>query len=513
MILQVCLKAFCAIHGITRARVRRLQQFVIRHGTSPKDQRGRHTNNAHRTPEPVIQLIQCHIKSLPLRQSHYSLRKNPNVYYLDGTIFQNVAHLYRLFLQQYQINVSEKIYRQVFSKYRIFFGLPRSDTCTTCDAYQNNLIQAHRRGDRVEESKLHAVHKQHLLLVEKYQKMKTMYAERAKKRKINFLCFDYMQNLPLPNLSAATLFYARQLWVYVFGIHNFHRHQVDMFVYSEVDGQKASSNVATLLFTYLKNFSEEDRKKPLVLLCDSCPGQNKNYVIVKFLYLIVHQLKICPQITVIFPVRGHSYMQCDADFALIGKKKKISPAETIHDWIDVIRNVRRNPSPFNVHEITYNDFFNFKDLDMFLKTPVPPMKIKKARMLAIDNKEICVKLRYGYSGHWTHVNIIPPHTRLPKELSLSKLYENALPISQAKLKDLKEITKFVTKEESVQYYENFFNTVQTAPEKKQTTKQPVQRKEKTPARYNSDIEEESEIDFELVEMDISDNSSGASDID
>lgn len=34
------------------------------------------------------------------------------------------------------------------------------------------------------------------------------------------LCFDYMQNLPLPNIPVKAIFYMRQLWVNAFSIHD-----------------------------------------------------------------------------------------------------------------------------------------------------------------------------------------------------------------------------------------------------------------------------------------------------
>ena len=475
-----------SIHGIKRSRVRQIQQKLLVGDTNPKDQRGKHGNNAFKTPPEIINLIESHIKSLPLRQSHYTLRKTPNAYYL-GDEYESVTQLYENFLQKFQIAVSEKIYRQVFNKFNIHFGWPRSDTCATCDEYNHEVNMAKIRKDVEKVKKLQRDHTKHLMLYEKYKGIVQSFCRRAKKKKLNVLSFDYMQNLPTPNITVGDMFYSQKLWTYVFGVHNSADESATMFMYDETTGEKGSNNVASLLLYYLKNI-ELINDKPLVLICDSCPGQNKNYNIVKLCFMLVHIFKMFPSITAIFPVRGHSYMSCDRDFSFISKKKKRSLAETPAEWMNVIRNARKKPSKFLVCAPDWNDFVNISKVDGFLPKSQPPMNIKKARMLKFDSSERMVKIRYAYTGVWSHVNVWPRNKPLPLEVNLSSLYENRLPLKPKKMKDLENLKKYLTKEESVVFYDSIMSNPS-----------------------NPDFEEDEDDQLIVTEIDLSDNSSGESD--
>ena len=98
-------------------------------------------------------------------------------------------------------------------------------------------------------------------------------------------------------------------------------------------------------------FSSDVRE--LQTFCDSCDGQNKNWAIITFLHYVTVVLKRFNKITVTYPVRGHSYMECDKNVALINNK---TPAETPRDWREAIANARVKPSPFQLVECT-NDLF------------------------------------------------------------------------------------------------------------------------------------------------------------
>lgn len=49
-----------------------------------------------------------------------------------------------------------------------------------------------------------------------------------------------------------------------------------------------------------------------------------------------------------FPIRGHSYLECDKNTALV---RHSSPAETPQDWVKVFQAARSKPSPFIIEEV------------------------------------------------------------------------------------------------------------------------------------------------------------------
>src|SRR5258705_9953342 len=81
--------------------------------------------------------------------------------------------------------------------------------------------------------------------------------QRLKHRQIGILlpCRLIIVNIrPLPNMFTNQVFYARQLWYYIFGIHAFATNQVVMFAYNESQGKRGQSNVTSLLFHWLKKY-------------------------------------------------------------------------------------------------------------------------------------------------------------------------------------------------------------------------------------------------------------------
>ena len=127
----------------------------------------------------------------------------------------------------------EHSYRKVFNlEFNLRFRLRRSDTCTTCDRL--NLALKSDPGDTVAHQHL----TDHQDKVDKgYQNMRgdknvavdswSSYtcslctAAYCSKDAVDMVSFDFMQNLPTPNLTHNdVLKYKRQLWIYVFGIHD-----------------------------------------------------------------------------------------------------------------------------------------------------------------------------------------------------------------------------------------------------------------------------------------------------
>lgn len=306
--VKVCRDAFLSLHGISRARLRRIQDSLSATRSAPLDKRGSHQNRPTKIPIEVEHLIQEHIKYFPVRQSHYSLRKNPHKYYLPETL--TVKRMYRLFLEIYKIHVSYKVYWKVFTtKFKIKFGLPRTDTCTFCDTLRQKLAANQTEDAR---NSLRLEQELHLRKAEAFYALKRKWKQDARESKATVISFDYMQNLPLPHIRTNTVFYARQLWYFVFGVHDLSDDSASMYVYDESIGKKGQNDVTSHLFHFLRNL--ENVTENLIIFSDGCAGQNKNYTMVRFLYFIVHVLKLFKTIIHIFPVRGHSFLPNDQDF-------------------------------------------------------------------------------------------------------------------------------------------------------------------------------------------------------
>lgn len=445
----MCAKAFVSIHGITRARLRRIQLILVSTGSAPRDLRGLHENHYRQTPPEIVKVIEGHIKSLRRHQSHYSLRDNPHRFYLHEDL-KCVADVHREFLHLYQINVSYQVYSAVFRTFNLGFSMPRSDTCNICDGFIHQIVGAESEEER---NRLVVEKRQHLSIAAEFRSLKLKYTELARKHKLTLLTFDYMQNLPVPNLQTSIVFYATQLWTYVFGIHNAGNKKATMYVYDEVNGHKGGNNVASLLFRYFRQLPY----KPLILMCDNCPGQNKNRILVRFLYAAVHIWRIVPKIRVIFPIRGHTYLPNDQDFSVVSRNKKSIAAETPQQWIAAIKQSKKKPPKFHVEKIHQEQFFDmFGSLKkFFLATPRPGMKLKSVRMIDIDQKFADVKVRFTYSGLWHNVTV-RNNRPLDSEVHLQPLYTENILLKQRKLDDLRKLFQYTRQEKSRKYYENLW---------------------------------------------------------
>jgi hypothetical protein len=300
-----------------------------------------------------------------------------------------------------------------------------------------------------ETANLQAQKEAHLGMFKKFTLMKQKYSNAAKKGSISMLTFDYMQNLVIPNLQTNDVYYRTQVRIYVFGVHNVQKNSATMYVYDEQNGCKGADNVCSLLFHYFCRLPY----KPLVLICDNCPGQNKNKTLVRFLYIVVHVWKIVPSVVVLFPICGHSYLYNDGDFAQIDKKK---PCETPTDWIQEIQVSRMNPTPFEVVHVDFSMFYNMTELlkESFFKEPKPSFAIKSARMVKIDNDSPYVSIRYGYSSRWGTIQVLNDR-RLNTEVELRPLYSTECKLNDTVKANMKHLFQFTINPSSREYYEPF----------------------------------------------------------
>ncbi|KAJ4431933.1 hypothetical protein ANN_20541 [Periplaneta americana] len=197
----VCLKAFCSLHGMTEAHVKRLCKLLTS-GLSPQDMRGKHHNRPNAVKPNVQALMDCHIRKFPYRVAHYSNSDGKRRYQV----------LYELFLKEHdpdnyvtlmagQIDV-DKVHGIV--SYRTFltyfrdnfnyeFGRPQVGKCRKCEEL-NVKVQSEKNKSVREwlqvELNLHKT------------KAKVFYTELERCKKLSddendteMITFDFQQNL------------------------------------------------------------------------------------------------------------------------------------------------------------------------------------------------------------------------------------------------------------------------------------------------------------------------------
>ena len=127
-----------------------------------------------------------------------------------------------------------------------------------------------------------------------------------------------------------------------------------MYVWSEAESGKGSRQVCNVLYQHIKELKLEKA----IYWCDSTVSQNRNSIIANFFVWAVNHIDHLKTVYLRFLQTGHSFNSGDRDFGLIKKRLGVEQnVFTIEKYLTIIKEARRNPSPFNVTHI--DQFYEF----------------------------------------------------------------------------------------------------------------------------------------------------------
>lgn len=315
--IAVCKQAFISLHGISPKIVRRLCLLLVAN-ESPKDKRGTSIGSRHNAITGEICLsIKQFIDSFDIKEVHYS--NNTTKKYLPANL--NVRIMYDMYINKFP-NMKDKVKYTFFLKYfkenyALSFGRPQIDVCSFCEEYKQKIRSPHLNdtAKRVATAE-YMVHKRRASKY--YNKIKEIKAQSLKDDHVAGIVIDYMQNLPLPHIPVQEVFYYRQLWVFVFCIHNLKTNKARFYSYHEGEALKGPNEICTFINDYI-NECVADTVTELHIFSDGCPGQNKNNTVARFLLALASSGRF-KNIYHDFPIRGHSLNDCDRNFAVVKRK-------------------------------------------------------------------------------------------------------------------------------------------------------------------------------------------------
>lgn len=297
-----------------------------------------------------------------------------------------------------------------------------------------------------------------------YTDLKELTMESRQNNEIEVLSFDYEQIMPLPPIPRSDVFYKRQLWVFNFCIYSGKTGKAHFFMYDETVGKKSQNEVISFINYYLQNFLQQGIKK-LYIFSDNCSSQNKNMVLVQYLYTIVQSNAFGLEIiTHRYPEPGHSFLPCDRCFGIIEqKKRKIERVYVPETYRNMVKETC--PNKFNVINVTQDYIWNFSEC------------LKHNFKKYIFNKDKTIKFtlmayrKMDYVKDGLHCSIIAnssgkEHFLLQKLNSdikypienLSLLYQKKLDIKTAKLKDIQDLALKYVPQEYFWFYENLLSS-------------------------------------------------------
>lgn len=453
--IHVCKKAFLSLHAISNSRLQRLNT-LLKAGNTPVDLRGKHNTRRHVKPPEYNTIIKDHIESFPSKTSHYSSSKV--IQYLDSKL--SVKAMYELLVKKWpdlKQTVKYEYYLKYFNEnYSLRFGRPQVDVCSECERLGTRLKDPNLNDNakRVTAAEL-MVHKRRAKKF--YTQIQNVTKMCAERNDVCGITFDFMQNLPLPQIPVQEMFYYRQLWVHAFQIHNLKDNSGHFYTYHEGQAYKGPNEVCTFLWDYILNKIAPEITE-LHIFSDGCPGQNRNNTMVRFL-LTLASSKRFKKIYHYFPIRGHSFLPCDRDFGTVKRLVRKSDRVYIPEEYETMISTCIKTKPFTVSTFTYNDILDFNNWwpNFYKKTS---KSVEQKRNFAVSQYRqftYCSETP-GYVTTHDFIQGIISHTfKLVKpnvnpEFPSLKAYQEPVPINEAKIEDIKKVIQYISGEDLEFYY-------------------------------------------------------------
>lgn len=322
------------------------------------DGRGKHENHA-KIPDIIKSEIREHIQSIPAMDSHYC-RSNTNKLYIDGS--KTMTDLHKDYVKLCQIEYKPYgnyvLYSHIFNnEFNIAFYSPKKDRCDTCEAFMNATGE--------EKQRLQVEYDTHL--VEKELSRAEKEQDKMKGSRVVVAVYDLQATMPCPRGDVSNFYYISKVNVLNFTITDLKTKDVYCNVWHEGHGNRGVNEIATCVWNYLNQIdTKADQSIDVIFYSDNCCGQQKNRFMISMYMLAVNRLKNIRSITHKFPIKGHTQNAGDNCHSLIERKIKkslrsaaiYSPAQ----YFTLIRTAKSNGKPFAVSELTYDSFYDFKEV-------------------------------------------------------------------------------------------------------------------------------------------------------
>jgi hypothetical protein len=433
---KVCKSFFMKTLNIGESRIRHIKRknSESTSGVICMDMRGKH-GNSRKIASTLKDGIRMHIKMFPLYQSHYA-RERTDKLFLSPEL--NVRKMYELYVKQMN-SVGEPsakpwLYYSIFKKefHYLSFASYKVDTCNTCDMYKVNPI----RGLNAE----YDAHKQEAEAMYQNKRIDRDFA--ASSSDTAMICYDLQKCLPSPYLTCSQVFYKRVLWVYNLTIYEYNRKQGYCFMWPEHFARRGSNEIMSCLKKYIEILqSERPNIKKLILYSDSCPGQNKNSIILGGLKVIMESTCL-ESIQHNYLVPGHTHMECDHIHSLIDRCKKKSRIFVPTDWYNVVRLAKTKEPLLYVVEMTKCMFYDFKTTPTVSVAKNSNFSISKIRCFQLHKGEDRVLFKYSaLQAEYQSASLTSKAKNSATTLEI--LYHDGVKIPTPKYNDLISLLKFI----------------------------------------------------------------------
>ncbi|VEN40468.1 unnamed protein product [Callosobruchus maculatus] len=381
--VRICRDAFCGILGVKKDRLQGVMKRYLK-GKIPEEGRG--GDRVKGKNDAKKEAMSEYIESLKSVESHYCRSAVSTRTYLPCDLnIKRLAKMYNDSVEEH-LQAKESFFRFYFNtNYNIGFGTPKTDVCSTCIRFKEELKEEKdvgKHNDLIIKQRVHTLK----------AKAFFQFLKESRQTRETF-SIDCQKNLCLPKLPDQSAYFSQQYNLYNFTVVNgsskdkLGKDHVWSYVWTDLDLAKNSSVISSALFDALSKFEFSGAIEEVSIFADGCPAQNKNITMIGMLcYWLKEKAPVnIKKIQVIFPVVGHSYMPPDRVFGLIESKIKKTPSITdpseycsiieefatvrkltedwvAQDWKTSISKVVKNPGSWH---------FKFNPAKRFIITKLP----------------------------------------------------------------------------------------------------------------------------------------------
>lgn len=432
-----------------------------KHCDSYTDGRGQTRSGFNALPLSKRVEVQKHIESFPKYISHYT-RSQTESKYLNSEL--NLSKMYRLYKISHENLVSKSYYKKIFYQdFNLRFKVPKKDTCVKCDCY----IAKIKNSCGAERLMVEEWHKDHLVQADSFREQMNADLALAKvDDEVETLPFDMQKILTVPRIPTSITYYKRQLNLYNLGLHVGSTGKSIFNIWLEYEASKGTQEVGSCMKKYIESIKSPVKK--LLLWSDSCGGQNRS---IKFVLMMIYLLQRHPSLESIsmrYLQSGHSFLPNDSDFGDVECSiKTAGRLYTDTDYIKVMEDCRIE-NKFCIERLHGDDFFSVKQLEE--ATTNRKKDTDNVKVSWLDTHEILIeksdpftiKMRKHFQGVFQSVNIKkrgPPIDL--QSIELDNLWPFGKPLSDEKVKDLKELLKLNLIPNDKKEFYAFLDDIQT----------------------------------------------------
>ena len=442
-----------------------------------------------------------HIKMFPVRDTHYCRKETNRRWLHEKMSIPKMYDLYQVYCKEKDINAcSINYYRHIFNtQFNLSFFQLKKDQCQQCENFENEIkskskkrecfrkrdnfkemdlpdlkeVETRKEESDEEEEEQHEgggeakectivrtedeivkdyIH--HIKEVEITRKLKMQKKVNSAHSRGTLMCahFDLQQVFDCPNTNVGEVYYKRLLSVYNFVVVDVtgeeRNEEGHCFVWDERNGNRGTNEIGSALWKFCVEASQRGVTQ-IDFFCDNCGGQNRNTLIAALIHHIVQATKI-NQITITFLVKGHTENSADTVHSIIERNRSTAKIFLPYEWATVIRSAPTEKIDLNVHELTFKDFFDLKELSARYKNfrldcyGEVALNWVKVSAIQVNKGSHMLKYKRWNSDDYSQLNMmqVGKGRRKDKVYTMTPMrpaYREELPIATAKYEDLMDL--------------------------------------------------------------------------